>query len=143
MAALRSAMNGAEVRLMHFTEPLALEKTQTKPDPKIKTKPTWDRNVWQRTQEDTKGNGKNKLKGKAGGKGSGTGKSKSKGKGKGKLQGGLHVCGRTPDNRLLCYRWNDGEECDGSCGMVHACRVVGCLDTEHPMARHPGFNPNA
>ena len=49
------------------------------------------------------------------------------------------MAGPPPDWRLLCYRLSDGEECGGSCGMVHACRVVGCADT-HPMIEHPGFD---
>ena len=46
----------------------------------------------------------------------------------------------TPENRYICYTFNDHRGCDGSCGMVHCCRVKGCYDTAHPMYQHPGFD---
>jgi hypothetical protein len=66
-------------------------------------------------------------------KGGGKGKGKGGGKGKGKGNG---WCSTTPDGRRLCFAYNNGESCGGSCGMVHACRVTGCYSTEHPAIRH-------
>ena len=82
-----------------------------------------------------KGNGGKgeKAKGKHKGK-------KAKGKGRQHVKGGLEVMGKTPDERLLCFKWNDGQDCDGSCNMVHACRVKDCFKGDHPMVRHPGFD---
>ena len=65
---------------------------------------------------------------------------KTKGKGKHHTKGGLDVVGKTPDERLLCFKWSDGQDCDGSCNMVHACRVKDCLKADHPMVRRPGFD---
>ena len=76
-------------------------------------------------------------------KGSGKGKGKDKG-GKGNNNiGGFEVIRETPDRRLICFKFNNGEDCDGSCGMVHCCRVKGCLSTDHPMVQHPGFDRSA
>ena len=77
----------------------------------------------------TKDKGKGKNKGK-----------KQKGKGRQHVKGGLNVMGQTPDQRMLCFKWNDGQDCDGSCNMVHACRVKDCYKADHPMIKHPGFD---
>ena len=65
---------------------------------------------------------------------------KQKGKGRQHVKGGLNVMGQTPDQRMLCFKWNDGQDCDGSCNMVHACRVKDCYKADHPMIKHPGFD---
>ena len=81
------------------------------------------------------GKGKDKGKGKHKGKDDDVGKGKGQGKGKDKERrarqtrtttiGGLEVVRDTPDRRFICFKWNNGEECDGSCGMVRCCRVLG------------------
>jgi hypothetical protein len=73
---------------------------------------------------------KREQKGKGKGKG-----NKQKGKGKGKGDASLRPRGepsrmgwirQTPDGRNICYKYFDAVPCDGSCGMVHICRVAGC-----------------
>ena len=57
-----------------------------------------------------------------GGAGPGKGGSKSR-KGKGLFRW-------TPDGRMICFKFNnEGETCDGTCGMVHCCQI--CLLTDH------------
>ena len=51
------------------------------------------------------------------------GGGKNRNKGKSSYKGGLLVVGRTDDRRMLCFKFNGGEPCDGSCGMLHVCRV--------------------
>ena len=53
--------------------------------------------------------------------------------------GGLKCCSTASDDRMICYAYNDGRHCDGDCGMLHVCRVIGCADT-HPMVELPGFD---
>ena len=126
---LERAMHDSEIRALYFTTPLTLQKRGTKRTAEEDTKP------WKPTKPNKEPKGKSKGD---------KGKSKSsKGSGKGKLGksiklGGLKCCGRTEDDRLICYAYNDGQ-CDGDCGMVHVCRVIGCADT-HPMIEHPGFD---
>ena len=62
-------------------------------------------------------------------------------KGQGKKCGGKIVVGKTPDWRNMCCTWNDGEDCDGSCGMVHACRVQNCFQADRRMIEHEGIQP--
>jgi len=61
------------------------------------------------------------------------GKNKGAGKG-GKNKGDKNkehreLMSKTPDGRDLCFKWNQGHDCDGKCGRVHACRVSGCMAT--------------
>ena len=119
---------------MAFIEELAVRKNDPKPKaepkPKPVAKPWWEKDA-AKVRAD-------KLK-----KGSGKGKDKGRGKSKPKTIGGFEVIRETPDRRLVCFKFNNGEECDGSCGMVHCCRVKGCMSTEHPMVQHPGFDRSA
>jgi hypothetical protein len=48
-------------------------------------------------------------------------KNKAAGKGKSVLPG--------PEKRRICYSFNNGQGCDGSCGMAHVCQI--CLQPEH------------
>ena len=109
----------------------------------------------ERGQDDDTGKGANYWKKqRTPGKGKGKGKSKNKG-GKGtyttnnnsnshedllavarKL--GVQLTGRTPDNKYICYRFNDGQDCDGRCQMLHICRIKGCHE-KHPMIKHKGW----
>ena len=62
-------------------------------------------------QEDTSGNSSPKRKR------SGKGGSERLGSGQQRLRY------RTPDGRLICFKFNNrDEQCDGSCGMVHVCQ---------------------
>ena len=84
-----------------------------------------------------------------GGKGDPTKNPKTKGgKGKGKggktgTKGGLPVVSQTPDQRLICFAFNSPKGCDGSCGMLHVCRVKDCLSTEHGLLGHEGYDATA
>ncbi len=63
---------------------------------------------------------------------------KAKGRGKGGKEGkdsGLGLAFQTSDGRRICFRFNSGDPCDGSCGMLHVCRIRGCA-LDHPMIRH-------
>ena len=52
-------------------------------------------------------------------------------------KGGKNLLFRTPDQRLICFAFNNpSEKCDGSCGMVHVCRYKGCMG-KHPMYECP------
>jgi hypothetical protein len=56
-------------------------------------------------------------------------KKGAKGGGKGKR----HM--KTPDDRKICFKHNNqGEKCDGSCGMVHCCQF--CFELEHKTFEH-------
>ena len=73
-------------------------------------------------------------KGKKGDKQKGGGK-KGNQKGGGKASGGaLKKKNKTDDGRAICFLYNKGRECDGSCGMVHCCQLC---EGDHPMTKHP------
>ena len=130
------AMADTEIRALYFTANVTLANTRKggEGDREFE-EPAWK----QPKTKGGKGNGGNdptKIKGKT--------KASGKGKGHGKNQGtkgGFAVCGSTSDGRLLCYKFNEGSPCDGSCGMLHLCRIADCWDT-HPMIEHPGFDVN-
>ena len=135
-AALDAAMADTEIRALYFTANVTLARAKKGG----KGDRDYDEPAWKKTKtKGGKGGGNNdpvKVKGKT--------KASNKGKGYGKKQGtkgGFGVCGSTTDGRLLCYKFNEGSPCDGSCGMLHLCRVVDCWDT-HPMIEHPGFDVN-
>ena len=52
--------------------------------------------------------------------------------GKGGKAGQLSA--QTPDGRAICFAYNS-QGCSGNCGMVHVCRIAGCLG-DHPMTQH-------
>ena len=81
-----------------------------------------DDNKLRKTQPPTGGDAKGKGKGKGG--------DQKGGKGSGKEQKDKWVW-KSPDSRELCFTWNNGQECGGTCGRPHACRVKGCLK-DHP-----------
>ena len=51
---------------------------------------------------------------------------------------GVQLTGRTPDNKHICDRFNDGQGCDGRCQMLHICRIKGCHE-KRPMVKHNGW----
>ena len=127
-------MTDTEVRQLHFIEEIAVRKNKPEPKPKVQPKKTaWGGGevIKDKTKKGLGKGAKGKEK---------AGRSKS---GKTKVIGGLEVVRETPDRRFICFKWNLGEECDGQCGMVHCCRVLGCLATDHCMIHHPGFRSNA
>ena len=116
--ALGAVIRDADLKEAFFTTPVALRAAQSLDGP--------PHAKWQRFN--SKG-----CSGPSSSKGFSSSKGKSKGfKGKSKKGGstdsrlnGLSLAWRTPDNRDLCFSWNNGN-CDGGCGRVHACRVKGC-----------------
>ena len=134
--AIKQAMTDTELRNMHFINRITLGsggKKRGSPGDD-----TWKNNG--QPKGDPTGKGAWKNKGKAKGKGKGAGKNRG---GKGKAdrtvvwKGGLQVVAKTPDELPICFAYN-WQGCDGSCGMIHACRVAGCCD-KHPMYEHKGW----
>lgn len=35
---------------------------------------------------------------------------------------------KTPDNKPICFKFNNGDKCDASCGRVHCCQICFALD---------------
>ena len=33
---------------------------------------------------------------------------------------------KTPDGREICYKFANGQSCDGRCNRVHCCQWKGC-----------------
>ena len=125
VASLKSVVKNADVRERYFSTPLAVTSAMQS----IKENGWSNQRKWQDRQhpysEASKGKAKGKSKGKKG----------SKGKSKGK--GGPQLHASTPDDRQLCFAWNNKNEgCSGECNRVHACRI--CLDPGHAMFEHDG-----
>ena len=132
--AIEFAMQDAETRALYFTANVTLAARKVG-----KGRGEEPPNKYQKTREEPPK--KNKTKGPGeGGKQSTKTAGKGRNKGKQGTQGGLPVTGTAPDGRLLCYNQNDGLECDGCCGMLHACRVVDCFDPTHIIITHPGYD---
>ena len=94
--ALNSVIKDADLKEAYFTTPVALKASLSDAQP----------NKWQRF------NSKGSFSGKsspsfAKGKGKGKGKSKSSNQADSRLKG-LNLAWRTPDNRELCFAWNQG-----------------------------------
>ena len=130
--AIEMAMVDSETRSLYFTANVTLATRK-----RGKGKGDEPPHKYQKTQDIIKKGLKGPVKGGKGGKNK---PAKGQGKGKQGYKGGLPVTGTTPDGRLICYKHNDGQECDGSCGMLHACRVVDCFDPTHIMVTHPGYD---
>ena len=64
----------------------------------------------------------NKKGGVKGGKGKGNKGKGGKGDGKGPK---AKLLTHTPEGREICFRYNNGEACDGGCGRVHICQWPG------------------
>lgn len=103
---------------MHFTTPLALGAARGK-----RSAPELESGRSRRARDRGAAGRGGGAKGKGGGKSS-----------RGDLKG---LASRTPDNRLICFAYNNqGEKCDGTCNMVHVCRNKGCLG-KHPVYECP------
>jgi hypothetical protein len=121
--AIDSAIADQEVRALRFINPLSLlassskrSRTDTSSEPALKTR--------------AKGKGRGNAKG--GKKGSGKDKD---GGSNSKMQMPENYASRTPDGRLICFKYNrtDGS-CSGRCNMLHVCQVKGCHD------KHPAYS---
>ena len=119
-ASLVEICKDAEAKKLYFTTPLALGTKRRWP------KTDKDDNKLRKTQPREGGDAKGKGKGKGG--------DLKGGKGTGREQKDKWVW-KSPGGRELCFTWNNGQECDGSCGRLHACRVKGCLK-DHPAKKH-------
>ena len=56
-------------------------------------------------------------------------------------RGKFTLVGATPDNREICYAYNDPSKkgrCPGNCNRLHVCRILGCY-AKHPMYEHKGW----
>ena len=110
----------SQTKELFFISPLVLKKRKNPEPPSKPDVPDG------RPPKTPKGKGKGKGKGKDKG-----GEPGGKARGKGKKSWAW----KTPDGRELCFVYNNGNECDGSCGRVHACRVKGCTE-QHPAVHH-------
>ena len=127
--ALRAAWQLTSLRDLYIVTPMALAPMQQK---RAQPDRAWD-DVRKK---------KHKHNGGSPGKGGSPGGSPGKNKGGGnkggspgkKGKGGQIDAGRKKnkvEGKPICYAWNnEGESCNGSCGMAHVCQW--CLSTEHP-----------
>ena len=70
-----------------------------------------------RGNEGAKGKG-----GKAKGEKGGAGKGKGTGSGKGKVATKVSKPGHPDDGKAICFKFNNSEACDASCGRAHVCQ---------------------
>ena len=126
--AIDSAIADQEVRALRFINPLSLIASTKRhhADAAGDHEQRWR----QKSRKGDKGG-----KGTKGEKGKGKGE-KGKGKGSkgegGKTQTPENYASRTPDGRLICFKYNRADDsCNGKCNMLHVCQVKGCHD-KHP-----------
>ena len=138
--AVKKAMTHPETRELHLIDCLVLDRESSAPPPSSSSQygPLVLR----------EGPGARSIP-YAGGRGDkGKGQRKGWGKNKGKMdrnkiakiidsftRRGLVVCSKTPapDNRPICFVYNNGGACDGTCGYAHVCQV--CF-AAHAMVHH-------
>ena len=125
-AALAMAIKDQEIRGLYFVTPFQLEVGSEGQG---------------RSREGTGGNsgGSQQPQGRRSNRSrtpkGGKGKPASKGKGAEKGNGKRRLRTTTPDGRPICFAYNnEGENCTGSCGMVHACQI--CGEEGHPRYEH-------
>ena len=113
--ALIKVTKDQETRQKYFIEKLQCSRKRASPG----ADPAPDRK--------TKGNNKGKGKGSAAfqQKGKGQGKAQAKTKTKGKGAAGDKRKKVTTDGKPICFKYNNGDTCDGSCGFAHVCQY--CL----------------
>jgi hypothetical protein len=128
-AALKEVVRDPELKEIHFTSPLALGVGFAAPATEVD-----DSAKRRKLADGGKGSAAKGAKGK--GKGKAAGHKAKKGKGKG---GKPTLLSNTPDGRAICFNYNN-KGCAGNCGMVHVCRIPGCL-AEHPMSQHSAVAP--
>jgi len=122
--ALRKAWQDPVTKDRYFTTPLCLKRART---PSEYDEPA----KWA------------KKEGEKGEKGKGKGKYKKKGKGnggaKGRGGGPIDCKSKTPDGKLICYKFNnESEECRRvKCQYLHVC---GKCYKDHPVFRCPNLS---
>ena len=140
---IRTAIADQELRNLHFINRITLGAGGRKRG--AADDDTWKPKKWGKEPTgDWTGKGNWSKKGKTKGKGKGAGKPRG---GKGKVdrgatwKGGFQIVAKTPDELPICFAFN-WQGCDGSCGMIHCCRIAGCYD-KHPMWQHGGWTGGA
>jgi hypothetical protein len=150
MESLKLAESDYEARELHFTSHLAYgsrggssstggaNNTHPKSDagePGSGKRKRSDRSRAQpgppRGQSGNKGEGR-KNDGKKGGRQGGGGNNKS---GRGPPISRKQLLKETADGRPICFKFNNGQECDGRCGMAHTCQYPKC-GQDHPACDH-------
>jgi hypothetical protein len=123
--AIKKACKDPEVRQLNF-----VARISDRAD-RIGVKRPWDHDDY---------NGSWQVKGKFKGKDKGKGKGKDKGK-KGKDKGPKKHTS-TLKGEPICFKYNNGDDCDGSCGMVHCCQICFAGSSKgkaHPACKHDEF----
>ena len=123
--ALEAVTKCGNIRQMHFTTPCQIVITQGAASSGGKGNQWGNPSPWNGPWVDPADKIKNAfLKPQ---KAIGNGKGKDKGGKKGDKKGDKGSKGK--GRRKLCYAFNNGNECDGNCGFLHACQNCG---GEHP-----------
>jgi hypothetical protein len=135
--ALKAVCKESELRDLHFIMPLTVSRprSSTTPPPK-RVAPDHVPDTPPPTKVPRKAHAKGS--GKGGNKGT-KGKPEKKDR---SVPAGNGWIRRTPDGRDLCYFYFQGRPCNGSCGMVHGCRIPGCGEP-HTLRQHLDANPGA
>jgi hypothetical protein len=142
MDSLKQAESDYEARELHFTSHLAYGSRggSSGSGDKDNTRQKGDagepngRNKRKKAEKDrradargSKGDGR-KNDGKKGDRQGGGGKDKSK---RGAPISKKQLLRETPDGRPICFKYNNGDACDGRCGMAHTCQYPKC-GQDHP-----------
>eukprot|EP00438_Fugacium_kawagutii_P016064 Skav228712 [mRNA] locus=scaffold928:8883:10151:- [translate_table: standard] len=108
--ALKSAWQNGMVKERNFTTPLALYTKRPAPPPS-----SYGVDAIRAAKQQ-------RVKGKGGGKGKAPGRKGS----------GGHCATHTPEGKLICFRFNNGEKCkQNKCRYLHVCGL--CFSTKHSM----------
>ena len=82
-----------------------------------------------------KGDSKDKGSGKDWNKGAKGGKDRPKVGRFANVPKGVKVLSATSDHKPICFKFNNGESCDGMCGKVHCCQI--CFASDHGWPKCP------
>jgi hypothetical protein len=146
MDSLKMAETDYEARELHFTSLLAMggrggsSGSGNKDNARQRDD---DREANAHNKQARTGNNRHPGK-KGGGKGSGKGSGKggqqndnNKNKqDKGAPFSKMKLLRETADQRPICFKYNNGDHCDGRCGMAHTCQFPGCGKDHPAMANH-------
>ena len=143
MDSLKQAESDYEARELHFTSLLAFSSrggsTGSGNRDNIRQRDDGiESNAGRkRNKPDKDRNSDNQRRGKGFGKKGGQqhdgDKNKSK---KGAAISKMKLLRETPGQRPICFKYNNGEQCDGRCGMAHTCQYPGCGQDHPAMANH-------
>ena len=153
MDSLKMAETDYEARELHFTSLLAMggrggpsgSSGSGNKDNARSSDDGWQSNAAKKTRGSGRDRaGSDRRAGKGGGKGSGKGSGKggqqndnNKNKqDKGPPFSKMKLLRETPDQRPICFKYNNGDHCDGRCGMAHTCQFPGCGKDHPAMANH-------